>query len=147
MLDEARRCQVDLIGGGFKSYHPLSASLLYLTYSHQRYQEFKYCLNMKFKLFFAEKSSHSNNTFTFGPKDKKAFGETKSAWVKTWSPILDQFCVSVLSSSFVQLPQMWITSLSHSLDSFYSFFSDFQVPILFFKWTEFNKCQRKTCCF
>ena len=27
-------------------------------------------------------------------------------------------------------------------------FSDFQGPILFFKWTEFNKCQRKTCfCF
>ena len=123
MLDEARRCQVDLIGGGFKSYHPLSASLLYLTYSHQRYREFKYSLIMKFKLFFAEKNSHSNKTFTFGPKkDKKAFGETKSACVKTWSPILAQFCVSVLSSSFVQLPQMWNTFLSHYLHSFYSFF-------------------------
>ena len=71
MLDEARRCQVDLIGGGFKSYHQLSASLLYLTYSHQRYREFKYSLIMKFKLFFAEKSSHSNNTFTHAPKKIK----------------------------------------------------------------------------
>ena len=112
-----------MTGGGFKSYHPFSASLLYLTYSHQRYREFKYSLIMKFKLFFAEKNSHSNKTFTFGPKkDKKAFGETKSACVKTWSPILAQFCVSVLSSSFLQLPQMWNTFLSHYLLSFYSFF-------------------------